>query len=87
MERCEDLQIKNISSPAAYHFIWKISPHGKIEGMNDVVDCGSSTRTQIPRTDAGLFGLQVLHCCEMAGCQIQNMDVIADGGTVLGCVV
>ena len=65
----------------------EIATHDGRERLNHFEDSGALSGTEVPGFDTGLVLAEVLECNFVALCEIENVDVIADCGSVLGGIV
>jgi hypothetical protein len=57
------------------------------EGLDHLEDGAAAAAAEVPGFDAGLVRAQVVECHEVALCEVEHVDVVADGGAVFGFVV
>lgn len=80
-------QIEHVTCSSADDLVWKIPTHGMTEGLDHVEDSAALAGTQVPCAHARVVRAEVVEGDEVTFCQVKNVDVVADGGTVLGLVV
>lgn len=80
-------QIQHVSSPPPHNLIWQLFPHGSTERLDHVENGASLARPEVPGAHAGLVVAEVVEGDEVALCEVEDVDVVADGGAVVGGVV
>lgn len=65
----------------------KITTHDGGEGLDHFEDSGALSGTEVPGFDTGLVLAEVLERDFVALGEIENVDIIADCGSVLGGIV
>lgn len=80
-------QIQHITLAAGNHLVGQIAADSLGEGLDDVEDGAAAAGAKVPGLDTGLVLAQVLQGGEMAAGEVENVDVVADGGSVLRGVV
>lgn len=80
-------EIEDIASTTGGNLVRLVLSDGGGEGADHLVDGAALSGTQVPGADTGVVGAEVFQGLEVAVCEIQNVDVIADGGSVVGSVV
>jgi hypothetical protein len=80
-------QIQHVACPPANDFVGQIAADGFGEGLDHVIHGAAFAGSQVPGSDAGMLGTQVVQGDGVAAGQVEDVDVVADGGAVFGCVV
>lgn len=80
-------QIEDVASSSADDLVWQVTTHGVAKSLDHVENGAALAGTEVPGADTGVLGAEVVQGDEMAFCQIQDMNVVANGGAVLGLVV
>lgn len=57
------------------------------EGLDHVEDGAALPGAEVPGPDAGVLRAKVVEGDEVAFCEVEDVDVVADGGAVLRLVV
>lgn len=57
------------------------------EGFDHFEDGAALARSEVPRAGAGVVFAEVVEGDEVAAREVEDMDVVADGGAVFGGVV
>lgn len=80
-------EVEHVTSTTRSNLVGLVLADGSGESTDHLVDCAALTGAQVPGAHTGVVGAQVVQSLEVAVCEIQNVDVVADGGTVVGGVV
>ncbi len=75
-------QIQHITCSSRYHFVFQGVPDDLLEGVDHLEDCTATARAQVPGSNAGVGFAEVVKSCEMAFCEIDDVDIITDCGSV-----
>lgn len=54
------------------------------EGVDHLEDGAAAAGAEVPGSDSGLGVAEVVQCCEMTLGEIDDVDIVADCGTVSG---
>lgn len=80
-------QVQDVTSTTRGHFVGQVTANSGGEGLDHLVDGAALTGTQVPGTDTGVVGAEVVEGLQVTVGKVQNVDVVTDGGTVVGLVV
>lgn len=80
-------QVEHVTGTAGSNLVGEVTAHGRREGTDHLVDSAALAGTQVPGTDSGVVGAEVVQGLQVTICQVEDVDVVADGGTVVGGVV
>lgn len=80
-------KVEDIACTAGSDFVGKVAADGGGEGLDHLVDGAALAGAQVPGADAGVVLAEVVEGCEVAVGEVEDVDVVADGGAVLGVVV
>jgi hypothetical protein len=80
-------QIQNITLPSWNHLVGHISTDDLAEGVDNLEDGAATAGPQVPSLDARLLLAEIVQSSKVTFGQINNVDVIANGGTVSGRVI
>ena len=80
-------QVEDVPGTTRGHFVGEVPADGVLEGIDHLVHGAALPGTQVPGTDTGVVGAEVVEGLQVAIGQVQNVDVVTDGGTVAGIVV
>ena len=80
-------QVEHIAVAARSDFVRQIAAHGGAEGLDHLEDCAALAGAQVPGAHARVVGAQVVEGLEVAIGEVEDVDVVADGGAVVGGVV
>lgn len=80
-------KVEDVASAARGDLVREIAADGVGEGFDHFVDGAALAGTKVPGADAGVVLAEVVQGCKMAVGEIEDVDVVADGGSVLGVVV
>ena len=65
----------------------QIATDGGGEGLDHLADGAALAGAEVPGADTGVVLTEVVERCEVAVGEVEDVDVVADGGAVLGIVV
>lgn len=82
--RCE---VEHVTRSPGADLVWEIATNNLAEGIDDIIDGAAATGAEVPCLDTRLVLAEVVQSLEVALGKIDNVDVITNGGTVLGVVV
>ena len=57
------------------------------ESLDDVEDGATFACSEVPGTNARVVIAKVVECDEVTFCEVEDMYVVADGGTIVGGIV
>lgn len=80
-------EVEDVACAARSDFVRKVAADGGGEGLDHLVDGAALAGAQVPGADTGVVLAEVVEGCEVAVGEVEDVDVVADGGTVLGVVV
>lgn len=80
-------EVEDVAGAARGDFVWKVAADGGREGLDHFVDGASLAGAQVPGADAGVVLAEVVEGGEVAVGEVEDVDVVADGGAVFGVVV
>lgn len=80
-------QVQDVTSAARGDFVGEVAADGSGEGLDHLVDGAALAGAQVPGAHAGVVLAQVVQGLEVAVCQVEDVDVVADGGAVVRLVV
>lgn len=80
-------QVKNVACSPRNDFVLELMADDLAESIDHLEDSGPAPRAQVPCSHSGLLLSKVVQGCEMALGEIDDVNVVADGGTVSGGVV
>lgn len=80
-------QVEHVSGAAGGHLVGEVAADGGGEGTDHLVDGAALAGSQVPGADTGVVGAQVVEGLQVAVGKIQDVDVVTDGGAVMGGVV
>lgn len=80
-------QVEDVTGTAGGNLVGEVAADGGREGLDHLVDGAALAGTQVPGTDAGVVLAQVVQGLQVAVCQVEDVDVVADGGAVVRGVV
>lgn len=86
-ERGVGRQVQDIALAAADNLVGKVAADDGAKGLDNVKDGAATSRAKVPGLDAGLAGAQVLQGGEMALGEVDDVNVVANCGAVLGSVI
>ncbi len=80
-------EIQNIASSPLDDLIWQVSTNGFTESFDHIVHGTSFTGSEIPCPYTGVVLAEVIEGDQVAFCEVDDMDVVADCCAVLPRVV
>lgn len=80
-------QIQDVAGTARSDLVGKVATDGGREGLDHLVDSASATGSQVPGAHTRVVGAQVVQGEQVTVGQIQDVNVVTDGGTIAGLVV
>ena len=80
-------QVEHVAVAAGSDFVGQIAAHGGAEGLDHLEDRAALAGAQVPGAHAGAVCAQVVEGLEVAVGEVEDVDVVADGGAVVGGVV
>lgn len=80
-------EVEDVTCTARGDFVGHVSADGLGESTDHLVDGAAAAGAEVPGAHAGVVGAEVVEGLEVAVCQVKNVDVVADGGTVARVVV
>lgn len=80
-------QVQHVPVTAGRDFVWEIAANGVAKCLHHLEDGASLAGSEVPCADTGLLLAEVVEGLQVAGCKVEDVDVIADGGSVVGFVV
>jgi len=80
-------QVEHISCASLDDLVRKLAANGFVEGGDHLEDGGANAGAEVPGAHTGVDSAEVVEGCQVAGGQIFDVEVVADGGAVLGVVV
>ena len=69
------------------NLVGKFAAGGGGEGVDHLVHGAALSGAQVPGADTGVVGTEVVEGLEVAVGKVQDVDVVTDGGSVVGVVV
>lgn len=80
-------QVKDITITTGSNLVSKVTTDSSGESLDHLVDGRALTSTQVPGTNTGVVGAQVVEGLQVTISQVENVDVVTDGSAVVGVVV
>ena len=80
-------EVEDVAGAAGGDFVGEVAADGGREGLDHLVDGAALAGAQVPGADAGVVLAEVVESGKVAVGEVEDVDVVADGGTVLGVVV
>lgn len=80
-------KVEHVAGPAGDDFVGKIAAHSFAEGVDHLKHSAPATSAEIPGADAGLVRPQIIQRGKVASCQVEDVDVVPDGGAVVRGIV
>lgn len=80
-------EVENVTSTAGSDFVGEVAADGLGEGADHLVDGAATAGTQVPGAHTGVVGAEVVQGLEVTVCKVENVDVVADSGSVVRGVV
>ena len=75
-------QVQHVPGPPSDDFIGQVSAYGGAEGFDHVKDGAAFACAEVPGSDAGMVIAEVVEGDEVALGEVEDVDVVADGGAV-----
>ncbi len=86
-ERGVGRQVKDIALATGDNFVGHLAADNLAKGLDHLKDGATAAGAQVPGLDAGLVLAEILEGSEMALGEVDNVDVVANGSSVVGRVV
>lgn len=80
-------QVKDVTSATGSNLVGHLAADGVGEGVDHLVDGAALSGSQVPGLDTGVVAAEVVEGLQVAVGEIENVDVVTDGGAVAGVVV
>jgi hypothetical protein len=80
-------EVEDVACTTGSDFVGEVAADGGREGLDHLVDGAALAGAQVPGADAGVLLAEVVEGGEVAVGEVEDVDVVADGGAVLGVVV
>ena len=80
-------EVKHVSCTSLDDLVRKLAANGFVEGGDHFEDGGANAGTKVPGAHTGVDSAEVVEGCQVAGGQVFDVEVVADGGAVFGVVV
>lgn len=80
-------KVEDVTCTARSDLVGQIAADGGGEGLDHLVHGAALARAQVPGADTGVVLAKVVKRCEVAIGEIEDVDVVANGGAILGIVV
>ena len=80
-------EVEDVACATGRDFVWQVAADGGGEGLDHLVDGAALAGAQVPGADTGVVLAEVVEGCEVAVGEVEDVDVVADGGAVFGVVV
>ena len=80
-------QIENIALSTRLDLVGQVPANNLAESLDHLENGAAAARAQVPRLDTGLVLAEVVEGDEVTVGKIDDVDVIANGSSVAGCVV
>lgn len=80
-------EVEDIASATRSNLVSELAADGGREGIDHLVDGAALAGTQVPGTHTGVVSAQVVEGFQVALGQVEDVDVVADSGSVAGVVV
>jgi hypothetical protein len=80
-------EVKNVTSTAGSNLVGQITANGGGEGTDHLVDSAALAGTQVPGTDTGVVGAEVVESLQVTISEVKDVDVVTDGSAVVGGIV
>jgi hypothetical protein len=80
-------EVEDVACAAGGDFVREVAADGGREGLDHLVDGASLAGAEVPGADAGVVLAEVVERGEVAVGEVEDVDVVADGGAVFGVVV
>jgi hypothetical protein len=80
-------QVQDVAGTARSNLVGLVLADGRGEGLDHLVHGAAATGSQVPCAHARLVGAQVVEGFQVAVGQVQDVDVVTDGGAITRVVV
>lgn len=80
-------EVEDVAVAAGRHLVGEIAANGSREGANHVVDSAALTGAKVPGTDAGVICAQVVEGLQVAVGKVEDVDVVANRGSVVRVII
>jgi hypothetical protein len=80
-------EVEDVAGAARGDFVREVAADGGGEGLDHLVDGAALAGAQVPGANAGVVLAEVVEGGEVAVGEVEDVDVVADGGAVFGVVV
>lgn len=80
-------KVEDVACTARSDLVGQVAADGGGEGLDHLVDGAALAGAKVPGADTGVLLAEVVERCEVAVGEVEDVDVVADGGAVLGVVV
>jgi len=80
-------EVEDVSGTAANDLVRQVATDGGGEGLDHLEHGAASAGAQVPRADARVLRAEVVEGNQVTFGQVEDVDVIADGGAVFRVVV
>ena len=80
-------KVEDIASSSVNNLIWQVTTDSLGEGLDNLKHGAALAGPQVPGTDTRAMLTQVVEGDQVTLGEIQNVDVVPDGGSVFGSVV
>lgn len=80
-------QVEDVTGAAGSHLVGQVAADGGGEGLDHLVDGAALAGTQVPGADTGVVVAEIVEGLQVAVGQVQDVDVVTDGGAVVRGVV
>ena len=80
-------EVKNVTSATGGNLVGHLAADGVGEGGDHLVDGATLSGSQVPGAHTGVIAAEVVEGFEVAVGEIEDVDVVTDGGAVAGVVV
>jgi len=80
-------EVKHVAGTSLNDLVGEFAANGFIEGGDHFKDGGANAGAEVPGAHARVDGAEVVEGSQVAGGQVFDVEVVADGGAVFGVVV
>lgn len=80
-------EVEDVACAARGDFVGQVAADGGREGLDHLVDGAAFSGAQIPGADAGVVLAEVVEGGKVAVGEVEDVDVVTDGGAVLRVIV
>lgn len=80
-------EVENVTGTTRGNLVGKVTADGGGESLDHLVDGAALAGTEVPGADTGVVLAQVVQSLQVAVRQVEDVDVVADGGAVVRGVV